>query len=195
MGSQNNSDNKWRSAAFLIWTTVAGTIISTVLLALWPSARNFLWSILHFLWDKSIALIIGLNKPVIVEGWIILILVVLSCLWFAQCIRRLSSLVGEAKDTETNNPIPWLNFTQVSKYGLSFSWTYDGDGNLIEIGNYCPKCGMEGPFKSGGMVSGPRISCDSCRYTAYPENLPFTQKQLYDVIRREVERRIRRGEY
>ena len=111
--------------------------------------------------------------------------------------RRLSKDgLGAFPDEETPE---FFDYTEDRFYGVIWRWSYNGINNPVDPVSFCPSCDMQlvvheshGPYLAAGIVV-TYLFCERCEVEKAETEGKY--RQLVGRIIREVERKIRSGEY
>ncbi len=169
---------------------IASVIAGIILLAV-PVLRGYVVSFLSWLWSRVVwcwgALVASYSLP----GWAWLLIFILA---FVGLINIYLSLKGESEEPE------FKSYIEDFVYGAKWRWSWVGN-QISNVWCFCPRCDATLVYDDSSCrnlysdVNKTDFICENCGHSVVASITGGNKDYATSAIRREIERRVRTGEY
>mgnify|MGYP001174321274 FL=1 len=169
---------------------IASVIAGVILLAV-PVLRGYLVSFLSWLWSGVIwcweALVASYSLP----GWVWLLIFILA---FVGLVNIYLVLKGESEEPE------FKSYIEDFIYGAKWRWSWVGN-QISNVWCFCPRCDATLVYDDSSCrslysdVNKTDFICENCGHSVVASITGGNKEYATGAIRREIERRVRTGEY
>lgn len=168
---------------------IASVIAGVILLAI-PVLRGYVVSFLSWLWSGVVwcwdALVTSYSLP----GWVWLLIFILA---FVGLVNIYLSLKGESEEPEFKSYIEDLI------HGAKWRWNWVGN-QVSNVWCFCPRCDATLVYDDSSChrfsdTNKTDFICENCGHSVVASITGGNKDYATGAIRREIDRRVRTGEY
>jgi hypothetical protein len=177
-----------------IRNSVIASLIVAWLLWLVPSVRGGLSLAWNYLRDAAYSLWDWLLTAHAASGWLLLLLAGLAVAGAVLIYARIVQLIGRKKEPD------FTAYVGDHIHGAIWRWQWVGD-RVGEVHGFCPTCDAQLVYAEQGGYLDPQndtatvFICERCDRKAVARVGGGGLKYALGAVRREIERRVRTGEY
>jgi len=170
-----------------IFVTVIGGIILSLILS--PTFQALVLNWISNLWDSIIWVWLAVFSNYAIPGWLILIVGVLSLPTLARIFRS----------TFRQQKSPHQTYVSDYLHGVKWRWEWFGD-HVSNLWCYCPTCDAQLVYEDLTQArildqqNKTNFICEHCGHKVVT-SLPGDKEYSIALIEREIDRKIRTGEY
>ena len=169
---------------------IASVIAGVILLAV-PVLRGYVIIFLSWLWSGVVwcwdALVASYSLP----GWVWLLIFILA---FVGLVNIYLSLKGESEEPE------FKSYIEDFIHGAKWRWSWMGN-QISNVWCFCPRCDATLVYDDSSCrslcsdVNKTDFICENCGHSVVASITGGNKDYATGAIRREIERRVRTGEY
>lgn len=169
---------------------VASVIAGIILLAI-PVLRGYLISFLSWLWSGFIWCWESLIASYSLPGWAWLVIAVFALIGLVNVYLALK---GESEQPE------FKAYVEDFIHGAKWRWSWDGN-QIVNVWCYCPHCDGTLVYDDSSCrnyhfnIQKTDFICENCGHIVVASITGGNQHYATSAIMREIDRRIRTGEY
>ena len=169
---------------------IASVIAGVILLAV-PVLRGYVISFLSWLWSGVVSCWDALVASYSLPGWVWLLIFILA---FVGLVNIYLSLKGKSEEPE------FKSYIEDFIHGAKWRWSWMGN-QISNVWCFCPRCDATLVYDDSSCrslysdVNKTDFICENCGHSVVASITGGNKDYAPGAIRREIERRVRTGEY